>query len=73
MNFENERNSIEAFEFLRISNSLEFSNPLSKHTLRSYTFLSQKKKIIYYYLLGMKFMLYYRSCRHKIAIYGGVE
>ncbi|KEH22546.1 hypothetical protein MTR_7g053370 [Medicago truncatula] len=34
MNFENERNSIEAFKFLRISNSLEFSNALSKHTLR---------------------------------------
>ncbi|KEH29177.1 hypothetical protein MTR_4g027310 [Medicago truncatula] len=35
MNFENEMNSIEAFEFLRISNSLEFSNALSKHTLSS--------------------------------------
>jgi len=34
MNFENERNSIEAFEFLRISNSFEFLNPLSKHTLK---------------------------------------
>jgi len=52
MNSENERNSIDAFEFLRISNSLEFPNPPSKHTLNFYSFIID---FLYYKLSYLRY------------------
>jgi hypothetical protein len=41
MNLRNEGNSNEAIEFHKILNSLEFSIPPSKHTLRVFFFIGK--------------------------------